>query len=452
MARASSMAILMAGALGALSPAASAATVSLVPGNEVGVAAVTLAYRAVPGEANRLVVSDAPGGRTWTFHDAGAPIEPGSNCAVAADGAVVCTAPAPTVAPVLTSFVVVDLGDGDDSAEISTPHSGVSDLQAGPGNDVLRIRSGFVSSASMGPGDDLAQADAGGLSVQGGPGADVFRASRRASVQVGYFESATAVHVTTDGRANDGAPGEHDDVSPLVRTINGSAHGDVLDARGARTRVSIYGDGGDDRVFASPAGGLLEGGGGGDVLHGGKGRDFLIGDPGDDELLGGGGDDGLSGGAGHDLLVGGPGRDSFDIDNGAGDTVHARDGVREHITCVWLPHSLRVDRFDRLTGCAVAVSVSAASHIDAHGRLELTLRCPWLAPGGCRGSVQLIDSHPQPLGRARFSIPAGGVRRRSIHLSHRPHDLLVAAIVVNRRARPPASQRTTMSRFQLYPP
>jgi hypothetical protein len=435
--------ILVVGAMGVVASGAEAASVSLVPGDQT----VTVSYRAAPGEANRLMVTDAPDGRAWTFRDAGAPIEPGSDCVAAGDGAVTCTSPA---AASLTRFVVIDLGDADDRAEIAVPHSGVSDLQAGAGNDVVSVRAGFVS-AAMGPGDDLAQADAGGLSVTGGPGADVFTASLRARVQVGYFDAGSGVHVTTDGRANDGVPGEHDDVSSLVRTINGSAHDDVLDARRARTGVSIYGGSGNDRAFASVAGSLIQGDGGSDALQGSDGADDLIGGPGRDQLLGGAGNDDLTGGGGHDLLVGGPGRDGFGIDYGPGDTVRARDGVREHITCTWLPHSLQVDRVDRLTGCAFEISVSAP-RLDANGRLHLTLRCPWPAPGGCRGSMQLIDSRPQPLARARFAIRAGAVRRRSIHLSHRPHDLRVAVIVVNRRARPPASQRTTVSTFQLAPP
>jgi hypothetical protein len=451
MGRRPSIAILVSGVLGALAPGAGAATVSLVPADQIGgVAAFTLSYRSAPGEANRLVASEAPDGRTWTFHDAGAPIEPGSNCAAGADGGVACTAPSIDVLP-FHGNVGIDLGDQSDVADVAAAHSGVSDLEAGPGDDRVLVRSGFVI-ASMGAGDDTARADGGGLSVQGGPGADDVEAGHGARVQVTYFDSPTAVHVTTDGRANDGAPGEHDDVSPLVRTLNGSAHDDVLDGRRARTRVSIYGEDGDDRAFASPGGSLIQGAGGDDVLRGGDGPDTLIGDPGNDELLGGAGDDGLSGGAGHDLLVGGPGRDTFGIDYGGGDTVRARDGTREHITCDWLPHSLQVDRTDELTRCAFEVSVSAAPALDARGRLRLTIRCPWLAPGGCRGSMQLIDSRPQPLGRARFSVPAGGVRVRSIHLSHRPRDLLVAVIVVNRRARPPASQRTTVSTFHLAPP
>jgi hypothetical protein len=218
---------------------AQAATVSLVPNTEIGHVSFTLRYVAAPGEANRLTAVESPDGRVWTFRDAGATVQPGANCAAGGDRSVACTAPA-TVAAALTSYVVVDLGDQDDVADVPAAHSGVGDLLAGAGNDHLRVRSGFVN-ASMGPGDDVARLDGGQLSVEGGPGADRFVTGRLGNLQVGYFASARPVRVTTDGRANDGAPGEHDNVPRLVRTLSGSAHGDVLDARRSRTRVAIYG-------------------------------------------------------------------------------------------------------------------------------------------------------------------------------------------------------------------
>jgi Ca2+-binding RTX toxin-like protein len=443
------LSLLVTALLGVVAAAADAATVSLVPNEQTGAVGFTLTYQAAPGEANRLTVEETPDGRVWTFRDTGATVQPGANCA-AADGGVTCTAASIDVLP-FSGNVVIDLGDRGDIADVSSAHSGVADLRAGAGNDRLTVRRGFVI-ASMGPGEDRARADAGSLSVQGGPGADVFEAGHGARVQVTYFDSPTPVHVTTDGRANDGAAGERDDVSPLVRTVNGSAHGDVLDARAARTRVALYGEAGDDRAFTSPRGGFIEGGGGSDDLRGGKGADDLLGDLGADVLIGGGGDDDLRGDGGHDLLVGGPGHDSFYVASDGRDTVRARDGARDRIVCEWLPHSLRVDPGDRLTRCAFPVGVSVQSPITPGRRLPLTLRCPWLAPGGCRGTLVLFDSRPQSLGRARFALPAGAVRRLAVHLARTPLDLALLAVVVARRARPPASRRTTVSTFQLSPP
>jgi RTX calcium-binding nonapeptide repeat (4 copies) len=429
---------------------AHAATVSLVPNTEIGHVSFTLRYVAAPGEANRLTAVESPDGRVWTFRDAGATVQPGANCAAGGDRSIACTAPA-TVAAALTSYVVVDLGDQDDVADVSAAHSGVGDLLAGAGNDHLRVRSGFVN-ASMGPGDDVARLDGGQLSVEGGPGADRFETGRLGNLQVGYFASARPVRVTTDGRANDGAPGEHDNVPRLVRTLSGSAHGDVLDARRARTHVAIYGGSGDDRAFTSPRGGFIEGSGGADALHGGSGPDDLIGDEGADVLLGAGGDDDLRGGSGHDLLVGGSGHDLFYIDNDGRETVRARDGARDRVICDWVPYRLRADRADRLERCAFPVGVSAQPPLRPHRRLALVLRCPWAAPGGCRGELVVFDSRPHPLGRARFRLAAGAVRRLAVRLSDVPRDLTVSVVVASRRVRPPASQRTTVSGFELAPP
>jgi RTX calcium-binding nonapeptide repeat (4 copies) len=441
--------VLVAG-LGLGAGEAQAATVSLVPNTEIGQVSFTLRYVAAPGEANRLTAVESRDGRVWTFREAGATVQPGANCAAGGEGSIACTAPSTVAAP-LTSYVVVDLGDGDDVVEVSAAHSGVGDLLAGAGNDRLRVRSGFVN-ASMGAGDDVARADGGQLAVQGGPGADRFETGRLGKLQVAYFASAQPVHVTTDGLANDGAAGEHDDVSRLVRTVNGSAHGDVLDARRARTRVALYGEGGDDRAFASPRGGFIEGSGRADVLHGGSGPDDLFGDEGADVLLGGGGDDDLRGGSGHDLLVGGRGHDLFSIVNDGRETVRARDGARDRVICDWVPYRLQVDRRDRLDRCAFPVAVSAQPPLTPHRRLALELRCPWAAPGGCRGKLVVFDSRPHPLGRAQFRLAAGAVRRLAVRLSDVPRDLIVSVIVADRRVRPPASQRTTVWTLYLSPP
>jgi Ca2+-binding RTX toxin-like protein len=115
--------------------------------------------------------------------------------------------------------------------------------------------------------------------------------------------------VTLDDRRNDGTPGERDDVASGVRTLYGSPHDDVLDARGAHHTVTIYAQTGDDRLFSSPAGSGLGGGPGDDVVHGGPGPDNIGGDEGDDHLYGGARDDVLSGYTGRNVMDGGRGHD-----------------------------------------------------------------------------------------------------------------------------------------------
>jgi hypothetical protein len=457
--------VLAAVALGACVPSlvvppTRGATVSLdevqVLGAAPGQYAIT--YRAAAGEANRLVARASVAGRRWTFRDTGARVVVGAHCVAHADAAVTCTAPEMASGRPAVTGVAIDLGDGDDSARIAGSRSATADVEAGAGDDVLRVTAGWVQ-ASMGPGDDRARGDGddllgggrrrGGLQVAGGPGADAIDAGPSADVGAEYLAAAEGVRVSTDGRADDGAPGERDDVGRAVRTIAGGAHDDVLDARHARARVTLRGNAGGDRLYAAPAGGGLEGATGDDILRGGPGRDLIGGDEGDDRLVGGAGDDVLSDGPGRNIATGGSGHDAYYVASDARDVIHAGDGARDTVDCALLPRRLEVDRADRLTHCAFPVAVVDEPRLDGRRRLHVALACPRLAPGGCRVTVRLIDTSPQPLAITRLSIAAGATARRAIPLGHRPRNLLFTAIVVNRRARSPASARTTVTSFQL---
>jgi Ca2+-binding RTX toxin-like protein len=227
-------------ALGWAAPAAPGATVSVD-------ASQTAVYRAAPGEANRLAVDAEPLASVATFRDTGAPIESGPGCNARADGTVACAGRR------FVPYVQVDLGDGDDALIM---HGG-----------------GMI--AALGPGADHAIADRGRMQVEGGPGPDAISGRRGAEVEVDYYDHAVGVRVSLDGRANDGAPGEGDDVGAGVRSVDGTSHGDVLDARGAHGKVNFAGSSGNDRLYASPGGGFLQGSTGADILRGGRGRDLL---------------------------------------------------------------------------------------------------------------------------------------------------------------------------------
>jgi Ca2+-binding RTX toxin-like protein len=406
-------------ALGWWATPAPAATVSFGP---FGVAT----YRAAPGEANRLAIDGATVPGATVFRDTGAPIEPGPGCTARPDGSVSCTAGG-GFAPLAD----VDLGDGDD----------VVSLHGGGGRAVL------------GPGADRASADLGRLEVEGGPGPDAVSGAPGADVEVEYFdERAAGVRVTLDGRADDGAPGEGDDIGPGVRTVDGTNARDVLDARGATGVVSLYGNGGDDRLYASPRGGSLYGATGADVLHGGPGRDTLDGEANDDVLSGGGGDDVLDGENGRNVMTGGPGHDRIWVQGNGHDAVYARDGTRDDVDCVALPHRLEVEATDRLTGCAFPVAPTAdPPRLLAHRRLRLLFACRAPIPGGCRGTLRLTDTAPQPLGRARFTIAAGHRAHVTVRLHHRPRGGVVTAVVVAHRTQPPASSRATVTTLRPGP-
>jgi Ca2+-binding RTX toxin-like protein len=120
---------------------------------------------------------------------------------------------------------------------------------------------------------------------------------------------AAAYAITLDNVANDGAPGEsdnvHDDAENVVgaligpNTIVGSAAANSL--TGGTKADTITGGDGDDQI---------DGRDGNDTIHGGLGNDTLVGWYGADKLYGDGGDDSLDGSWDGDSLYGGLGNDA----------------------------------------------------------------------------------------------------------------------------------------------
>jgi hypothetical protein len=246
------------------------------------------AYRAAPGEANRLTV-----GRTADrihFGDLGAlvvPDDPHSTRCVAAAHDALCDGPG--AAGYLR--LLVDLGDGDDT--LSVDRSDPLVAAGGPGADTLRSGAGG-DELSGGPGDDRLDGGAGDDALTGGAGTDDL-AGGAGEDFVRYDDATGPVTVSLDGTRNDGAAGENDFV-----------------------RADVEGAGG------GPYGGRVTGNDGPNVL-GARG--------GDTTLDGGGGDDRLNGAdTGRTVLIGGAGQDFFAP--GWGDnTVEARDGERDQVLC-----------------------------------------------------------------------------------------------------------------------
>ncbi len=172
-------------------------------------------------------------------------------------------------------------------------------IMAGGGNDRVIVTSAVQAKADLygEAGNDYLQADDRGCRLYGGPGNDTLVAGLGQDVLSGgpgidkadYSARTTAVKVTLDGKANDGAPGERDNVMADVENVTG--------------------------------------GSGNDCLVGNAARNTLIGGDGNDTLIGGAGDDVLVGGAGSDSMVGGEGDDLFlAIDLSAGDTIDGGNG------------------------------------------------------------------------------------------------------------------------------
>lgn len=279
-------------AVAALSVCAPArASVVTVPANKQF---VWVQYDASPGEANRVSVvvgTDPTGSSQVTITDPGAAViqTPPSDdptvrgCVPAGLHRVSCRADR-------LDYLQVSLGDGNDTFAIS-------------GLPVWTNLSG-------GDGDDRLAGGAGGANFTPGLGADTIIGASDFD-QVTYLDHPAGVRVSLDGVANDGMPGEGDNVIG-VYTVVGSAHEDVL--------------------------------------TGSDGPDQLVGNPGRDIIAGRGGDDVLYADGG-DQVAGGSGRDTIVASNG-GNTIYAIDGEQDRVTCG--PPSdnvLHVDAIDVVTNC-----------------------------------------------------------------------------------------------------
>jgi Ca2+-binding RTX toxin-like protein len=227
-------------------------------------------------------------------------------------------------------------GDSDD--QNTTPDGGDDVVRGGPGDDRL-TGDGHDSTAVI--GHDV---------LDGGPGSDtVYDDWYRFDGSAGDEDPPPAVSL--DGQADDGRPGERDDVVAIERIDTGY--------QPAQAAPGVYtgGDGPDtfDLIFAD---GHVSAGAGDDVVTGADGADAIDGGPGADRL---------SGGFGPDVIVGGPGADDIGGDRtaaceygpvfgvctiGSGaDTIDARDGERDTIDCGPGADTVYADAIDVTAGC-----------------------------------------------------------------------------------------------------
>jgi hypothetical protein len=241
---------------------ASAATL----GFEAYIGGAYIDYTAAPGEVNNLTVTSRMinGTSYLTFSDPGNRIKPDrshssadtfqtlTQCVFLGDRAT---------CPEYTNGWKVILGDGDDSVTLDPTGNDFygsewTVIDGGDGADTLS--GDWVPSASItlvgGPGDDHLISDYDGW-MFGGPGADTmdYVSSYYTGGGVSYVgQGRDGVSVTLDGIANDGAPGEGDNVGAHIRRLEGSEGDDVIVANGLGSHV-LYGRAGNDRL--DPAGG-----------------------------------------------------------------------------------------------------------------------------------------------------------------------------------------------------
>jgi Ca2+-binding RTX toxin-like protein len=198
--------------------------------------------------------------------------------------------------------------------------SGGNDLEdGGPGNDQIGYSPGVSN-------DD----DQGADVLTGGPGDDKL-----------LLDAHTGgVNISIDGQANDGSPGEGDNVGADLETIDGTTAADTF-----------VGSPGPDQFNGNAGNDTIRGAGGDDRLYGGGGDDDLNGDAGNDKVEGANGADRVDGGPGTDQIYGDIGSCSFSCSFDA-DTLYSRDGERDAVDCGGGADSAIVDTLDVVAFCA----------------------------------------------------------------------------------------------------
>jgi Ca2+-binding RTX toxin-like protein len=253
---------LAAGALVFVSPwRALAASHETVVARDGSVLAVT----AAAGVDNE--VSLAVDGAELLVADATTEISAGSGCVPAGGGEARCSLEG-------VSAVDVSLGDRTDRGAKRSPVPVPVTWDGGDGDE-------FFTAAGEPDGPDR------------------YLGGRRVAAQVSYASRTTAVAISNDGIANDGAPAEGDDIGTEFNILFGGAGDDVI-AAGAGNELFIGGGAADD---------VIGSGRGNDLVLESRGADTVRLGPGDDRFssnVSGTGTDDISGGDGFDTVSYGP--------------------------------------------------------------------------------------------------------------------------------------------------
>jgi Ca2+-binding RTX toxin-like protein len=160
----------------------------------------------------------------------------------------------------------VNAGGGDDHVVVGT-HTPHSRLRGGDGNDFLRSGNGS-DVLYGGDGDDRLYGRAGNDTLVGGRGADDMTGGDGVDT-VDYSGQSRDLSVGVGRVADDGRPGERDNVRTGIEIVEGGPGNDHMRNMGDAP-VTLRGNGGRDTLLGGA-------GGADDLLYGGPGRDTLNG-------------------------------------------------------------------------------------------------------------------------------------------------------------------------------
>jgi hypothetical protein len=303
----------LAAALAAAAPASAAITVAKT-------AADTITVTSTADTPADTIGYKLTSGKLGIDRTAGESLSPGLGCTGNGNNV--------TCAVDFITRVVINLGPGDDQivAGPTVPIGMHAEIHGGPGRDTLRGADASNDLLFGDEGDDVLDGGFGDDKLDGGAGDDSLIANLGVDTYRGgtgidglsYAAYTSPVRVTVGaGGADDGSVGETDDVGGDIERVDGGA-----------------------------------------------GADTLIGSAAGDQLYGNAGADVLDGGAGADLLVGG-------ADN---DTIAARDGVADLISCGDGADTVTTDQLDASDSCEAVQSATvgggaggAAASTDADG-------------------------------------------------------------------------------------
>jgi Ca2+-binding RTX toxin-like protein len=329
--------------------------------------------------------------------------------------------------------VEVDGGDGKDQLQTSNGGGAVT-LDGGPGNDILK---GWQDNDTLlgGPGDDEIQGSGGDDHIEGGDGNDSLSPDTYYGPGNDYVDGGPGVDVvddwsipdadyhppvsvSMDGVANDGRPGEADNVvnvekieSHVSGTLSGGAADDTLTvyANIDEGNSALYGNGGNDKLTAGDYQDTLDGGPGNDVINGGFGNDTLTGGPGQDTILA----DATSASCGWYAYT-------CKIPFG-NDVVNARDGEQDTIDCGVGEDRAIVDAIDIVSNCETVDTAGAAPGGSGGGQ-----------GGGAAGGSAAASAGPalsvKTVGKKQLAVtvPCSGACKVSATLSAKGKKLATA--------------------------
>jgi hypothetical protein len=200
---------------------------------------------------------------------------PGADCTQFAPDRVDCPIGSAT-------RLLVDLGPGDDFAEIQTFSPQVQlELDGGTGNEPEILGSSGDDIIDGGPGDDFIFGRGGDDQMQGGEGDDeLIGGSETDDISGGPgfdlvdVSGVAAVTISLDDLPGDGAAGENDNVHSDVEDVEATGGNDVITGSALGNR--LRGLGGDDRIDGAGGADLIEAGDGADQVNSFDGLAELI--------------------------------------------------------------------------------------------------------------------------------------------------------------------------------